>query len=70
MTTKLYLVKARKVGGSVILTCPYAIEGEYYDVSTTGNGKIVFTPVAQAVRESTANGMNTKLSDFEEEYED
>lgn len=67
MTTQLYLVKARKVGGSIVLTCPYALEGAYYDVSTTGNGKIVFTPVEQAVRESTANGMNRTLTEYVDE---
>lgn len=64
MTTQLYLVKARKVGGSVVLTCPYAIEGAYYNITIAGS-KIVYTPVEQAVRESTANGMNKHLSDYE-----
>lgn len=67
MSMQLYLVKARKVANCTVLTCPYAVRGEYYNVSTTADGKIVYTPVAQAVRESTANGMNSKLSDYEDE---
>lgn len=67
---RLYLVKARRVGGSTVVTCPCAVVGEYYDVSTTVSGKIVLTPVDQAVRESTANGMNAKLTDYMDETEE
>lgn len=46
---KLYIVKARRAGGSVVLTCPYAEIGEYYHISKDANGIISFVPVALAV---------------------
>lgn len=46
---KLYVVKARRAGGSVVLTCPYAELGEYYHVCVDDDGVISFIPVALAV---------------------
>lgn len=63
----LYLVKARRVGGSIVVTCPLAIEGEYYDVASSGRGQIIYTPVDQAIRKSVANGMNKTLSEYDDE---
>lgn len=48
---KLYIVKARRSGGSIVLTCPQAEPGEYYHVQKQDNGVITFIPVALAVQE-------------------
>lgn len=61
----LQLVKARKVGNSIVLTCPYAIEGRHYSVSVSNSGMIVYTPIKVLVRESTKNNLNKTLAMYE-----
>ena len=65
MNENFCIVKARKTGNSIALTCPYAVEGALYSVSVSGNGHIVYTPLQVKVRESTRNGLNTRLGDYE-----
>ena len=59
---ELQIVKARKVGNSTVLTCPYAIEGQHYSVSVSNSGMIVYSPLRVVVRESTKNNLNRTLS--------
>lgn len=43
---KLYLVKARKSAGCLVLTSPYAKKGDYYAARIDNRGVITYTPLA------------------------
>lgn len=64
---QLYLVKARRVGGSIVLSVPLANEGEYYDVDFDENGIITCTPVTLAIKQSSLDGMNQNLEEYGDE---
>lgn len=49
------VVKARRVGTSIVLTCPYAEEGRAYNISTTSAGVIVFHPVKTIEEQKMSN---------------
>ena len=66
------VVKARRVGTSIVLSCPYAEEGRAYNISHTSSGIIIFHPVRtiEEMRESNRAKKNAMLDmylgDFEE----
>lgn len=61
------VVKARRVGTSIVLTCPYAEEGRAYSISSTSAGVLVFHPVrtVEEMRESNQERKNRTLDQFE-----
>lgn len=63
------VVKARRVGSSIVLSCPYAEEGRAYNISQTSSGVIIFHPVRtiEEMRESNAGHKNMTLGQFTEE---
>ncbi len=63
------VVKARRVGSSIVLSCPYAEEGRAYNISQTSSGIIIFHPVwrVEELRESNAGRKNMTLGQFTEE---
>lgn len=66
MTVNDIIVKARRVGNSIVLTSPYAEEGRSYYITQTNNGIIVYHPVrtlAEA-RESNIGSKNMTLGEF------
>lgn len=60
------VVKARRVGTSIVLTCPYAEEGRVYNISTTSAGVIVFHPVKTIEEQKMSNQekKNCRLDQF------
>lgn len=62
------VVKARRVGTSIVLTCPYAEEGRAYNISQTSSGIIIFHPVRtiEEMRKSNREKRNMTLGEFEE----
>lgn len=67
MVVNELIVKARRVGNSIVLTSPYAEEGRSYYITMTNNGVIVYHPVKtlEETRQSNIENMNKKLGDFE-----
>ena len=66
MSVNEMIVKARRVGNSIVLTSPYAEEGRSYYITQTNNGIIVYHPVrtlAEA-RESNVGSKNMTLGEF------
>lgn len=61
------VVKARRVGTSVVLSCRWAEEGRAYIVSRTNSGVLVFHPVhtLDEMRESNLEHNNMTLGEFE-----
>lgn len=61
------VVKARRVGTSVVLTCPYAEEGRSYNISQTASGILIFHPVKtiEEMRQSNREKKNTTLDWYE-----
>lgn len=49
------VVKARRVGTSIVLTCPYAEEGRAYNISSTASGVLVFHPVRTIEEQKMSN---------------
>lgn len=60
------IVKARRVGNSIVLTCPCAEEGRSYYITQTNNGIIVYHPVRTLAetRESNVGNKNMTLGEF------
>lgn len=60
------IVKARRVGNSIVLTCPCAEEGRSYYITQTNNGIIVYHPVKTLgeTRESNVGSKNMTLGEF------
>lgn len=60
------IVKARRVGNSIVLTSPYAEEGRSYYITQTNNGIIVYHPVKtiEEMRESNIGNRNMTLGQF------
>lgn len=66
MSVNETIVKARRVGNSIVLTSPYAEEGRSYYITQTNNGIIVYHPVrtlAEA-RDSNIGSKNMTLGEF------
>lgn len=63
------VVKARRVGSSIVLSCPYAEEGRAYNISHTSSGVIIFHPVRtiEEMRKSNAACKNMTLGSFTEQ---
>lgn len=61
------VVKARRVGTSIVLTCPYAEEGRAYNISSTASGVLVFHPVKTIEEQKMSNQerKNRTLDQFE-----
>lgn len=66
MVVNQIMVKARRVGNSIVLTSPYAEEGRSYYITQTKNGVIVYHPVKtiEEMRESNTKRLNMTLGDF------
>lgn len=62
------VVKARRVGSSIVLSCPYAEEGRAYNISRTSSGIIIFHPVRtiEEIRQSNVERKNMTLGEFSE----
>lgn len=62
------VVKARRVGSSIVFSCPYAEEGRAYNISRTSSGIIIFHPVRtiEEMRQSNAERKNMTLGEFEQ----
>lgn len=60
------IVKARRVGNSIVLTSPYAEEGRSYYITQTNNGIIVYHPVKTLgeTRDSNVGNKNMTLGEF------
>lgn len=60
------VVKARRVGSSIVLSCPYAEEGRAYNISRTSSGIIIFHPVRtiEEIRQSNVERKNMTLGEF------
>ena len=65
------VVKARRVGSSIVLSCPYAEEGRAYNISRTSSGIIIFHPVRtiEEMRQSNAERKNRVLDEYYGEYD-
>lgn len=61
------VVKARRVGTSIVLTCPVAEEGRAYNISYTSAGVIVYHPVKtiEEMKISNQKRQNRTLDQFE-----
>ena len=70
MVVNEIIVKARRTGNSLALTCPLAEEGRSYYLTRTNNGIIVYHPVRsfEETRESNVNRENMTLGQFTERY--
>lgn len=68
MSVNEMIVKARRVGNSIVLTSPYAEEGRSYYITQTNKGVIVYHPVKtlEESRESNVKRLNMTLGDFTE----
>lgn len=68
MAVNQMIVKARRVGNSIVLTSPYAEEGRSYYITQTNKGIIVYHPVKtlEEMRQSNVNRLNMTLGDFVE----
>jgi hypothetical protein len=66
MSVNEMIVKARRVGNSIVLTSPYAEEGRSYYITQTNNGIIVYHPVKTLgeTRESNVGNRNMTLGQF------
>lgn len=66
MTVNETIVKARRVGNSIVLTSPYAEEGRSYYITQTNNGIIVYHPVKTLgeSRNSNLGNKNMTLGEF------
>lgn len=66
MVVNEIIVKARRVGNSIVLTSPYAEEGRSYYITQTNNGIIVYHPVRtlSETRESNTGHKNMTLGEF------
>ena len=66
MSINQTVVKARRTGTSVALTCPFAEEGRAYLVSRTNTGVIVYHPIrtVDEMRQSNAERKNMTLGEF------
>lgn len=69
MSVNEMIVKARRVGNSVVLTSPFAEEGRSYYITQTNNGIIVYHPVRTLaeMRESNVGTKNMTLGQFTEQ---
>lgn len=69
MAVNEIIVKARRVGNSIVLTSPYAEEGRSYYLTRTNNGIIVYHPVRtlDETRESNVKRENMTLGQFTEQ---
>jgi antitoxin component of MazEF toxin-antitoxin module len=56
----MYLVRARKVGNSIVLTSPTAIAGQLYRVTISNNGAIIYMPV-NVTRQSAGENRELEL---------
>lgn len=70
MAVNEIIVKARRVGNSIVLTSPYAEEGRSYYITQTNNGIIVYHPVRSLdeARKSNIENKNLTLGQFTEQY--
>lgn len=70
MAVNEMIVKARRVGNSIVLTSPCAEEGRSYYITQTNNGIIVYHPVKSLgeSRESNVGSKNMTLGTFTEQY--
>lgn len=66
MSVNETIVKARRVGNSIVLTSPYAEEGRSYYITQTNNGIIVYHPVRtlNEMRQSNVGSKNMTLGQF------
>lgn len=66
MAVNQTVVKARRVGTSIVLSCPFAEEGRAYNISSTSTGVIIFHPVRtiEEARASNQERKNTTLGAF------
>lgn len=66
MSVNEMIVKARRVGNSIVLTSPYAEEGRSYYITQTNNGIIVYHPVKTLgeSRNSNVGNKNMTLGEF------
>lgn len=69
MSVNEMIVKARRVGNSIVLTSPYAEEGRSYYITQTNNGIIVYHPVKTLgeMRQSNTGSKNMTLGEFTSE---
>ena len=61
------VVKARRVGTSIVITCPFAEEGRAYNLSHTQSGIIILHPVRtiEEMRASNREHKNTTLGEYD-----
>lgn len=66
MTVNDVIVKARRVGNSIVLTCSCAEEGRSYYITQTNNGIIVYHPIKTLGESRTSNigKKNLTLGEF------